>query len=237
MTTTARTITRFVGAGLLVPVLGFAGSAHAEVTTEKSGGRGVQGEVTFDCLLEPFKSAFRYEGAVSVQAPKPGSDSAPMSLVASLPELPGIAPVAIENGTMRVSLKGTVGEDEFTLTGSRTVNAGANEDVALPEMTGEVPAAASGEFAVTNFTFEFDEMMGLVINADCDPSKGASMGSMKAVGATAATPVVKSDDATEASAESEDEALPMALLVGVPAGLVAVGAGVFVLRGRAQRRA
>lgn len=237
MTTTAHTITRFVGAGLLVPVLGFTGSAHADVGAEKSGGRGVQGEVTFDCLLEPFKSAFRYEGAVSVQAPKGGGTDAPMNLVATLPELPGIAPVAIENGAMRVSLKGTVGADEFTLTGARTVNAGANEDVAVPEMTGEVPAAAAGEFAVTNFAFEFDEMMGLVINADCDASKGASMGSMKAVGAAVATPVAKSEDVEEASAESDDEGLPMALMVGVPVALVAVGAGVFALRGRFRRRA
>lgn len=235
MTTTARTIARFVGAGLLVPALSFTGSAHADVATEKSGGRGIQGEVTFDCLLEPFKSAFRYEGAISVQAPKATSEDAPVSLVATMPELPGIAPVAIENGTMRVSLKGKMGDEKFKLTGSRTVNAGANEDVAVPEMTGEVPAAASGDISVTNFTFEFDEMMGLVIDADCDPSKGASMGAMKTVGAAAATPKAKAEQVEEAAAD--DEGMPMALLVSVPVALLAVGAGAFALRGRTQRRA
>lgn len=235
MPTTAHTVARFVGAGLLVSAFGFAGAGHAEVAAAKSGDRAVTGEVTFDCLLEPFKSAFRYEGVISVKAPQAGSDGAPAALVATLPELPGIAPVAIESGQMRVSLKAKMGGDAVTLTGSRTVNAGANENVAVPEMSAEVPDSAADKFSVSSFMFEFDEMMGLDIRADCDASKGASMGSMKSGGESALTPVAQQKVVETSTAPAEDEGLPMALLVGVPAGLLAVGAGAFALRGRGQR--
>lgn len=195
--------------------LGLTSPAHAAET------RSASGEPTFDCILQPFKSAFPYSGPLTLTATE--SEGA-VKLAAELSDIPGLAPVDIEGGKMRMSLEGTIGSTPFELTGKSTVDAAMHADVAVPTLTGEVPVAA-GNVVLTKFTFEFDEMMGLDITSGCDAGRGAELGLL-----SAGAPADASDETTQAAsaekgdAEAKDEessAMPM--ILGGGAAVVVLG--------------
>ncbi len=208
-------------AGALV---GGAGAANAALTASPANGAKAQGEVTFDCLLLPFNSAFRYTGPATISVPSK-ADGDVLELKGQFPDLPELAPVPIENGKMRVWTKGTVGDSPLELSGSSVVNAAANSKVPLPKMKGEVQGLEDGaKIDLTTFGFEFDEMIGLSISAQCDAVSGSSGG--KLVLGSAAAEEKGGEETTAASVgdavEEEGSAMKFALL-GLPV-VVAAGA-------------
>ncbi len=143
-------------------------------------GTPAKGTVTFDCVLSPpFNTKFKYEATATVHGARAKEGDTKVNLAADLTKMPGLAPVPIVDGKMRVETKGTVDGSPVTFKGSSTVNAGPNETVPVPRMTATVETdATEAEVELEAFRFEFDEMSGLEIFADCTTSKGA-LGAMK----------------------------------------------------------
>ncbi|MFC6152385.1 hypothetical protein [Nocardioides yefusunii] len=190
--------------------------------------RGVSGEVSLDCLLQPFVEGFRYEGPMAVKASRVGDS---YELLAQMPSIPGIAPVAIDGGRMRVVLEGSVGKEPFTLTGTRSVDAEASSPVPVPDLVGTIPAI-DGDVELSKFTFEFDEMMGLTIEAGCDPWKATGLGELTAGAEPGA--VTSTEEASADVITVDDEGSAMPLILGGGAVVLALGgvAAWFVSRRR-----
>lgn len=143
-------------------------------------GTPAKGKVTFDCVLSPpFNTKFTYDVTATVAGARAKEGDTTVNLAADFTKMPGLAPVPIVDGKMRVETTGTVGGKAVTFTGSSTVNAAPNETVAVPRMTATVETdATEAEVELKTFHFEFDEMSGLEIFADCTTSKGV-LGAMK----------------------------------------------------------
>lgn len=234
----AAVLTLAVAAPLLL------GSTSPAAAKDAAPLRGVAGEVTFDCLLQPFSSGFRYEGRVELAMSGRGDEAALMT--GSLPKLPGIAPVLIEKGGMKVVLSGTVDGEPFELRGSTPVDTGPNESVPVPDVNGRLAGTVDSigteaDVKLTGFDLAMDEQMDLTITAECEVSKGANLGSLS-LGGTVGRARSAEDPGAEAPAasvgdaaqEEAGSAVPTALW-GVPALLV-VGGLAFWLGGRSRRR-
>ena len=217
-------------------VMGGAGTAGAAVTVSAAKGGSVQGQVAFDCLLLPFNSAFRYEGPATIGAPSEAGAEG-LALTGQFPEIPGIAPVAIENGNMRIWTKGTAGGNEVELKGATVVNAGASQPVPLPEMEGVVQGVdAATEVELSSFGFEFDEMMGLDISAQCDAVDSGKAGTFALKSSASASDDSKADEPSAAlgeAAEGGNDTLVKVALWGVPVALLVAGVLVWLPRRKA----
>jgi len=149
--------------------------------TEKAAdaGKPVSGQIAFDCVLSPFDSAFRYEGKATVSGVRAKEGDSKVTLAASLPQIPGIAPVPIENGRMVATVKATVDGKPVSLSSETTVNAAAKAKVSVKRATGQVTTTAEkAKVDVQSFAFKFDPISGLEISAECEIAKGGSMGAM-----------------------------------------------------------
>lgn len=153
-----------------------------EPTDDAGTGQGkpAKGKVTFGCTLSaPFNTKFDYVADVAVHGARAAEGDSKVSLAADFSKMPGLAPVAINDGKMRVESKGSVDGKAVTFTGNSTVNAGPNEAVAVPRMSASVDTdATTADVKLDSFRFEFDEMQGLAISAECSSTKGAAVGAM-----------------------------------------------------------
>lgn len=142
-------------------------------------GSPAEGVIEFACVLSPpFNTEFDYNADVSVSGARADAGDSKVNLAATFTELPGLAPVPIDNGKMRIMVDGTVDGEAVSFTGNSTVNAGPNASVPVPRLTATVETEADeAEVLIDTFRFEFDEMAGLEIFADCD-AKDNVLGTM-----------------------------------------------------------
>lgn len=234
MSTSSRRHTLAVGAAAAFLLSSFSASGASAYAPVKGSEVApvAQGNVTFDCLLLPFQSAFRYEGQVSVAGPRDFEPGTTVELVGKFPKLPGIAPVPIENGKMRVSATGTVGGQEMELRATHTVNSEANAEVVMPRLTGQVQLDdADAQIQLTGFNFAFDEMMNINITADCEATKGGVIGAM----ASASGASADGGDSETKAAAGDEEGMPAIVLGG--GALAVVAAGLLFWFSRRARRA
>lgn len=131
-----------------------SGSATpSESATSGTKGEPAKGTADFACELN-IGSKFDWEPTVTVNGYRE-ADGDPVSLVASMTDLPGIAPVDIV-GPMDYTLDVEVGGEKTTLTSTGDVSAGPYDDVPVTDLTGEVDVDGDElEVAVTGFTFDF----------------------------------------------------------------------------------
>jgi LPXTG-motif cell wall-anchored protein len=139
-------------------------SASGSVTpsSDANAGKPASGKAAFACKLT-IGSEFDYDAKISVSGfrAKSGDD---VSLVATMSNLPGIAPVPID-GPMDYTLDAEVGGKKVTLTSTGDVSAAAKETVPVADLSGSVAADDDElEVAVSAFTFNFPSAG---IGADC----------------------------------------------------------------------
>lgn len=218
-----------VTAPVVAPVVLAPAAGAVVASQETQPAATARGDVTFDCILQPFRSAFRYQGRASISG-QPGAEAGAMELTASFPDLPGIAPVPIDGGTMHVSVKGTMGGEPLELTSTSTVNAEPKAEVPLPQLSGVVQAdPADAAVELTTFRFAFEEMMGIEISADCEATDGAHLGRMRAGAGgpeeTAADDAAEGTEGTAGTAAVAESgpSLPLLALWALPVGVVALG--------------
>lgn len=224
---------RAAAAVVTVGVLGGVGSTSASAlgpATDASSVGVVSGDVRFDCVLEPFKSGFRYQGDFTVTASDSGDGAA--SMTATMPDLPGIAPVPIVDGRMHATLLASVGGQAIELKATSPVNSEPKADVPMPMLSGQMEGDPAGaDVELTGFKFKFDEDMGIVISADCQATEGAALGTL-AAGDQAADDSGK--DVKEAGGDvavnDSGDKLPVFVLWAAPLVLVVVGLAVWLPR-------
>ncbi|MGH1564961.1 hypothetical protein [Mumia sp. DW29H23] len=134
-------------------------------TTPPAGDAGVpaKGKVTFACTLEPLGTKFEYPATISVSGYR-AAEGDPVSMQASMSDLPGIAPLPID-GTMNVTLALDVAGKATTLKGGGAVKVPTKAPVPVPALKGS--AAVEGDeldVSVKGFSFDFPAMS---ISADC----------------------------------------------------------------------
>ncbi|KQW53687.1 hypothetical protein ASC77_05320 [Nocardioides sp. Root1257] len=148
-------------------------TASPTASSSANTGKAASGKVAFACTLS-IGSAFDYDAKVSVSGYRE-DEGDPVSLVATMSDLPGIAPVPI-NGQMDFTLDVSVGGKKTTLTSSSAVDVAAKEEVPVADLSGEVDADGD-ELAVTVSGFTFDTP-SLGVGAECE-ADAVSLGTMR----------------------------------------------------------
>lgn len=143
----------------------------ASTPPKGKSGKPAKGETSFACTMN-IGSTFDYDATVSVSGYR-AEEGDDISLSATMTDLPGISPVPI-NGTMDYSLGLKVGGEEVTLTSQAEVNAPANQEVAVANLSGTV-AVDGDEHEVEALSFGFD-FPSAGINVECEG--GAVLGKM-----------------------------------------------------------
>lgn len=149
-------------------------SATASESTSEAVDEGspAKGTASFACTLDPLGTDFDYKATVEVSGYRESAGD-PVSLTATMSDLPGIAPLPID-GQMDVTLDLTVGAAKATLEGGADTQAPTKSPVPVPTLSGEVDLDGDqAEVKVTGFTFNFAE---LSVGADCTASD--SLGKM-----------------------------------------------------------
>lgn len=161
--------------------------ASATAKTGKSG-QAAKGKVAFACTLS-IGSKFDYDATISVSGyrEKAGDD---VSLVATMSDLPGIAPVVID-GPMDFTLDLKVGGEKVTLKSTGDVNVQPKQVVPVTDLSGTV-AADGDELAVSASAFTFN-FASAGIGADCTAASG-SLGKM-----TVGTDPIETDSGNSSS--------------------------------------
>lgn len=123
-------------------------------STSGSKGEPAKGKATYDCILNPLSTEFEYTPTITVNGYRE-NESDPVSLVASMTDLPGKSPVPII-GPMDYTLDLEVGGEKVTLTSSGDVDAGPYDEVPVADLKGTVDVDGDElEVATTGFTFDF----------------------------------------------------------------------------------
>ena len=164
--------------------------ASATAKTGKSG-QAAKGKVAFACTLS-IGSKFDYDATVAVSGyrEKAGDD---VSLVATMSDLPGIAPVVID-GPMDFTLDLKVGGEKVTLKSTGDVNVQPKQVVPVTDLSGTV-AAEGEELAVSASAFTFN-FASAGIGADCKAASG-SLGEM-----TVGTDPIEADSGSSSTPSS-----------------------------------
>jgi LPXTG-motif cell wall-anchored protein len=172
-------------------------SSSPKPSSTAKTGKAAKGTVPFACTLS-IGSKFDYDAAVTVSGyrEKAGDD---VSLVATMSDLPGIAPVPIV-GPMDFTLDLKVGGQKETLESTGDVSADPDEAVPVTDLTGSV-AADGDELEVSASAFSFDFTSGGVSATCTAPS--TSLGKM-AVG----TEPIDSDPGSDSTTTTGGSTLP-----------------------------
>jgi hypothetical protein len=160
-----------------------------KTSSPQTKGSPASGKTTFSCVLETLGSPFDFTPSISVQGARAKEGDSTVKLSATMTEIPGLAPVPIDNGTMKVVLSGKMDGKAVEFKGQSSVNAASYGTVPVPTLTAQMSTSAeSAKVEITKFFFDFGEMSGLKVYANCNPSSGASLGEARfGVGALAST--------------------------------------------------
>lgn len=127
--------------------------ASPSAAPSSAAGKPAKGNASFACTLS-IGSKFDYDANITVSGfrEKEGDD---VSLVATMSNLPGIAPVPID-GSMDYTLEAEIGGKATTLTSTGDVHAEPNKEVPVTDLSGSVAVDGDAlEVAVSAFTFDF----------------------------------------------------------------------------------
>jgi len=215
-----------------------ASTSPTASATASEGGKPASGSVDFACTLNPLGSDFDYKAKVSVSGYRAKAGD-PVSLTATMSDLPGIAPVPID-GQMDVALEITAGGSKATLKGSDHATAAPKAVVPVPRLTGEVDADDDElDISVQSFTFAFPD---LAVDADCTASK-ASLGTMRVGSEPDDSTTTGSDSSGGSTTGSGSGSLPhtgagdLLPFLGLVAGaLLLVGSGTLLTARRPYQR-
>jgi LPXTG-motif cell wall-anchored protein len=203
-------------------------SASATASADASG-TPAKGKVTFACVLNQTSSKFSYPATISVSGYRTSSGG-DLNLVATMSDIPGIAPVVVD-GTMDITLGVTVGGTKATLTGSTHAKAQPYQVVPVPTLSGTV--AVSGDdlkVVAKTFRFAFPDMS---IDADCTSSapltKAMKVGTKASATATSGGSGSSSGSGTSTSTLPKTGASNLGLMLAWGVGLVAIGSSGLVL--------
>ncbi|MBS4751420.1 hypothetical protein KG112_01200 [Nocardioides sp. zg-ZUI104] len=195
-----------------------------------------KGKASFDCKLMTLGSPFKYNPTVTVSGARAKEGDSKVSISAKFSEIPGLAPVPIENGTMKITAAAKIDGKNVSFSHSSTVNAPTYGTVAVPTLTSTVETDNDQvPVEITAFKFDFGEMSGLTVYSDC---KGGGKLSRMTVGVgEKAVNEVGDDVAGGGSAGGGTPAAGGSSLPGTGAGapLAAIGlwAGALALFGAA----
>lgn len=138
-----------------------------------ASGTPAQGSVKYACVIHPFEADFDYDPEIVVHGSRGSGDT--VDLLATMSDLPGIAPVPID-GSMDVTLNGTVDGKPATFTGSSHVTAQPSAAVPVPDLKGKVASSAdSMPVVIDTLAFNFPD---LSVSGDCEPVQGQDLGEM-----------------------------------------------------------
>lgn len=141
-------------------------SASASATPTSSAAVPAEGKADFACTMS-IGSTFDWKPALTVSGYRE-AEGDPVSLVASMSDMPGMSPVPIE-GSMDYALDLEVEGEKTTLTSTGTVSAQAKEVVPVADLTGEVDVDGDElEVVVTGFSFDFPSAG---VGAECTANK------------------------------------------------------------------
>lgn len=139
----------------------------------------VTGKVSFGCVLQTLKSPFDYDPTITVSASRPTADSEKVTVTAQLSDIPGLAPVPIENGTMKTTLVATIGGKQYTFKATSTVNAPIYGEVPVPTLSQTITSPEEKlDVAIDDFDFDFGSMSGLEVYSECDLAGSGKLGTM-----------------------------------------------------------
>ncbi len=141
--------------------------------TDKGNKKGTpaKGKVSFSCVLQELGSPFDYKPTVTMSGSRASADDSKVSLRLNFSKIPGLAPLPIENGRMKVTAKAEVGGKKVSFAETSTVNAPSYGEVAVPTMTASITTDEDElDVEITGFDFDFGEMAGVKIYSECKGS-------------------------------------------------------------------
>lgn len=144
-------------------------------TPTKTAGSGTKkgvpakGTAKFSCTLETLGSPFTYDPKVTMSGSREKAGDSKVSLRATFTDIPGLAPLPIENGTMKINAEALVGGKKVSFSSTSTVNVATKAKVPVPTLTSSVTTDEEKlSVEITAFKFDFGEMSGIQIYSDCD---------------------------------------------------------------------
>ncbi|QMW65085.1 LPXTG cell wall anchor domain-containing protein [Mumia sp. ZJ1417] len=139
----------------MAAALGLTVGSLALVSSPAAAAEGVPatGKTTFTCKLSTFPE-FQYVSDISVAGYR-ASVGGPVTLRATMSDLPGVSPAPLNNYQMDTTLTLDVDGKEVVLKGGAKVTAAARAPIPLPDLEG-VTTSDKAELAVTVKAFKFD---------------------------------------------------------------------------------
>ncbi|MBW9205556.1 hypothetical protein KV097_06310 [Mumia sp. zg.B17] len=150
-----RARTRLDALARVAGAVALMGGSLALVSSPAAAAEGTPaaGTVAFSCTMPDFKKDFDYAAKVSVAGYR-AAEGGPVTLRATLSDLPGVAPVAINNASMSATLKLTIDGQAVTLKGTGPTTAAPNGPVPVTDVSGTV-TSSKAELPVTATAFTF----------------------------------------------------------------------------------
>lgn len=194
--------------------------------TDEPAKKGVpaKGTAKFACKLQTLGSPFNYNPTVSMAGSRAKAGDSKVTLKVNFSDIPGLAPLPIENGTMKVNASAMVGGKKVSFAESSTVNAPTYGEVPVPTMTATITTDEDElPVEITAFKFDFGEMAGLNVYSEC--SGGGKLSAMTVgVGATDDD----DDDTSSGGSASSGGTLPKTG-AGAPLLMMGLWSSAFVL--------
>lgn len=186
-------------------------------------GVAAKGTVKFACFLRTLNSPFKYEPKATMSGSRAKATDSKVSLKLNFTDIPGLAPLPIENGTMKVTAQALVGGKKVSFAETSTVNAETYGKVPVPTMTSTITTDEEKlSVEITAFKFDFGEMAGTQIYSDC--TGGGKLSAMTVgVGADS-----EDSDDTGGSSSGSSDTLPKTG-AGTPLAMIGLWSSAFVL--------
>lgn len=127
-----------------------------------------KGSAKFACKLQTLGSPFEYNPTVSVTGMRAKSGDSKVSLRADFSDIPGLAPLPIENGTMKINAEALIGGKKVSFASTSTINVPTKAPVPVPTQTATVTFKEDKmAVEITAFKFDFGQMAGTQIYSEC----------------------------------------------------------------------
>ncbi len=144
-------------------------SDEATEQEESKEGTPAKGTAKFSCVLETLGSPFDYNPRVTMAGSRATAEDSEVALRVDFSQIPGLAPVPIENNPMTITAEAKVGGKTVSFTGNSTVSAPIKGEVAVPTMTSTVSTDDEElDVEITAFKFDFGTLSGLRVYSDCN---------------------------------------------------------------------